>query len=72
MNDKRFGFALVAVAIFCAIGLIVNDNQATAYIASDEQCDSIYHAMWILEDDIPARDALISQAKNQSCPLENE
>ena len=72
MNDKRIGFAMVAVAILAAVGLVINDNQATAYVASNTQCDSIYHAMMIVQDDVPARDALIAQAQAQSCPMEDE
>lgn len=70
-NDKRIGFALVLTALVAGILLIIQDNNSTNYVANDAQCDSIYHAMWILNDDIPARDALIAQAQAQSCPLED-
>jgi hypothetical protein len=39
--------------------------------ATDEQCNDIYHAVYILQDS-PARLPLIHTAWELSCPFENE
>ena len=39
--------------------------------ATDEQCNSIYHAVYILEDN-PARLPLIGTAWDLGCPFEDE
>jgi len=63
------GLAFV-VGLLATMGL-AGYVETQPNIATDEQCNDIYHAVWILEDN-PARIDLIHKAYDLGCPFENE
>jgi hypothetical protein len=63
------GVAVVA-GLLGAMG-IAGAVETQSNRATDEQCNDIYHAVWILDGN-PARLGLIEIAYDLDCPFENE
>jgi hypothetical protein len=60
---------IIAVIVMGFVGWL--ESKPIKTIATDEQCNSIYHAVYILEDN-PARLPLIGTAWDLGCPFEDE
>lgn len=74
MRLTKRGEKVVAIASvfgFIAILGIAGAIETQPNPATDAQCDSIYHAVMILEDN-PARESLIHTAWDLDCPFDNE
>jgi hypothetical protein len=69
-GERVLGAAFV-IGLLAAIGFAGHiETMPPKTIATDEQCNDIYHAVYVLQDN-PARISLIHTAFDLGCPFED-
>ena len=69
-NRGRKVVAIASVFGFLSLLGIAGAIETQPNPASDSECDAIYHAVWVLENN-PARVDLIHTAFDLGCPFED-